>query len=77
MKGLDECHHDLDSVREGAIKQLCLLSVVDMYSVEVHGFAVCQHKCLDAPRVGLSFQVLLKRHPPLVGDDRLINGYLL
>ena len=77
VKWLDKCHHDLDSMREGTIKQLGLLSVIDTYSVEVPGLTVCQHKCLDALRVGLSLQVLSKRHPPLIGDDRLIDGYLL
>ena len=77
VKWLDECHHHLGSVREGTIKQLCLLSVIDTYSVEVPSLTVCQHERLDAPRVGLSFHVLAKGYPPLIGDDRLINRYLL
>ena len=61
VKRLDKCHHYLDSVREGAIKQLGFLSVIDTDLVEVPGLSICQYIRLDAPKVGLSFQVLSKK----------------
>ena len=45
--------------------------------MEVPNLTVSQHKCLDAPRVGLSFHVLAKRYPSLIGDNRFIDRYLL
>ena len=70
VERLDKGHHNLGCMGEGTVNQLGLLSVINTYSAEVSRLAVGKTKALIyPPRVGLSLEILPKRHLPLEADD--------